>query len=452
MDVVMPKLGLTMAEATLTLWRKAEGDGVKQGDVLFEFDTEKSSLEFECPAGGVLAQILVPEGQTVPCGTPVATLETVSARHEASETRPPAPEDQPLPPAATRADDARDRRSPVATPAAKRCARELEVDLSTVAGRGPRGRIHVADVETAASRLAEEKRLVPDVSQTITPVAKRVASEMGVDSTQVTGSGPGGRVVKEDVLQAASRQLQPALPPASQTIPLSGVRDVIARRMTESAFTAPHVTLFADADVTALVEARTQLNAELASAAPEGQAIKIAYNTLLIAIAARALQRHPRLNACLIDDEIRLYDEVHVALAVDTERGLLVPVVRNADKLDLVSIQRKSDALTQRALAGESLPDDLAGGTFTLTNLGMFEVDGFTPIINQPQAAILGAGHIAPRPAAIDNEIVVRQMMTLSLSFDHRVVDGGPAARFLQQVKRLVERPFALVLPPQETP
>jgi pyruvate dehydrogenase E2 component (dihydrolipoamide acetyltransferase) len=217
--------------------------------------------------------------------------------------------------------------------------------------------------------------------------------------------------------------------------------------MSESAFTAPHVTLFTEADATALVEARAQLNAELVSSGSQGEEIKISYDTLLVAIVARVLREHPRLNACLIEEEIRMYNDVHIALAVDTGHGLLVPVIHYADRLDVVSIQRTSDELIQRALDGKSLPDDLVGGTFTLTNLGIYEIDGFTPIINQPQAAILGIGRITPRAVAVGNEVAVRQMMTLSLSFDHRIVDGGPAARFLQRVKGLVERPFALVIP-----
>jgi len=182
------------------------------------------------------------------------------------------------------------------------------------------------------------------------------------------------------------------------------------------------------------------VNAELA-----GQ-VKVSYNAWLIALLARALREHPALNACLVDDQIRRYRDVNIALAVDTERGLLVPVIRQADTLGLVGIQQAGDALIERALAGKSQPDDLSGGTFTLTNLGMYEIDGFTPIINQPQAAILGVGRIQPRPVAVGEAVQVRPMMTLSLSFDHRLVDGAPAARFLQRVKQLIERPFALLL------
>lgn len=455
MDLVMPKLGLTMTEGTITRWLKAEGEGVRQGEILFEFESEKSALEFESPADGVLGQILAREGQTVPCGTPIAILETSD---EAKGVTP--VWDEPL-----KSDQAVDvsigQRQPIsrpstpplghavsATPAAKRRARELALDLSAVSGRGPQGRVHTVDVEAHASRLGAGDLVTQEEPRAATPVAKRLASEAGLDWRQIPGSGPGGRVVKEDVLRA----IQPVADsmgysPHQQTIPLSGVRGVVARRMSESAFTAPHVTLFTEADATALVEARAQLNAELAASGSRERDTRISYDTLLVAVTARALREYPHLNACLVDGEIRLYGDVHIALAVDTEHGLLAPVIQDADKLDLVSIQHTSDELNQRALSGKSLPDDLVGGTFTLTNLGMFDIDGFTPIINQPQAAILGIGRIMPRAVVIDNELAVRHMMTLSLSFDHRIVDGGPAARFLQRIKRLVERPFALVIP-----
>ncbi len=448
MQIVMPKLGLTMTEGMLARWLKAADAEVKQGEILFEFESDKSLLEYECPADGVLAEILVSAGETVPCGTPVAVLRT------ATDQRPTAPlpvkvgqhlesssQSTAKPPS-----QLTDRPIP-ATPAAKRLARESGMDLSTLSGRGPQGRIQAVDVADAVKVAAAE--LAPP--KTGTPLAKRLARELGVDWTRVSGSGPGGRVVKEDVLNTAQRRPEPAsstpqVPiPAAVPVevqPLTGVRSVIARRMSDSAFTAPHVTLFTEADATNLVEARTQLNTELAGS------VKISYNAILIAIVARALREHPALNACLVNEEIHLYQDIHIALAVDTERGLLVPVIRQADQLDLISIQQSTDTLIERVLAGRSLPDDLTGGTFTLTNLGTYEIDGFTPIINQPQAAILGVGRINPKPVAFEDKVVVRQMMTLSLSFDHRLVDGGPTARFLQRVKQLVERPFALAIPP----
>jgi pyruvate dehydrogenase E2 component (dihydrolipoamide acetyltransferase) len=459
----MPKLGLTMTEGTVARWLKATGEAVKQGEILFEFESDKSLMEYECPADGVLAEILVSAGETVPCGTPVAALTTAGP---APKAVPPssgaaqlgAPVNQPAnQPTSFQSQPTSQSANQLtthpllATPAAKRLARELEVDLAVIAGRGPEGRIQRIDVELAATSGPPAEAAF----KTGTPLAKRLAGELGVDWTQLSGSGPGGRVVKEDVLRALPAS--PASPPAFDAAPgesevpvevqpLAGVRGVIARRMSESAFTAPHVTLFTEADASNLVEARSQLKAEL------GDTIKISYNAMLVAIVARALREHPALNACLVGEEIHLYRDIHIALAVDTERGLLVPVIRQADQLDLVSIQQNADALIERALAGKSLPDDLTGGTFTITNLGMFEIDGFTPIINQPQAAILGVGRINPKPVAADERVVVRRMMTLSLSFDHRLVDGGPAARFVQRVKQLVERPFALAIPRDHGP
>jgi pyruvate dehydrogenase E2 component (dihydrolipoamide acetyltransferase) len=235
-------------------------------------------------------------------------------------------------------------------------------------------------------------------------------------------------------------------------IPISNLRRVIGERMSQSASAAPHVTLFTEAEATNLVSARVQLNEELTLTAPgvEGSpgaaTAKISYNTLFVALVARALREHPRLNSRLEADGIHELAAINIALAVDTERGLVTPVLREVDRLALPAIQAGYDALIGRALAGKSLPDDFAGGTFTITNLGSLDVDGFTPIINPPQAAILGVGRIIEKPVAREGAVVVRPMMALSLSFDHRIVDGAPAGRFLQRIKQLVERPMALVL------
>ena len=235
-------------------------------------------------------------------------------------------------------------------------------------------------------------------------------------------------------------------------IPISNLRRVIGERMSQSASAAPHVTLFTEAEATNLVSARVQLNEELTLTAPGAEGSpgaaksKISYNTLFVAMVASALREQPQLNSRLASDGIHLLAQINIALAVDTERGLVTPVLREADRLALPAIQAGYDALIGRALAGKSLPDDFEGGTFTITNLGSLEVDGFTPIINPPQAAILGIGRIVEKPAARGGAVVVRPMVTLSLSFDHRIVDGAPAGRFLQRIKQLVERPMALVL------
>jgi pyruvate dehydrogenase E2 component (dihydrolipoamide acetyltransferase) len=446
-EIKMPRLGLTMTEGTLVRWLKTEGDIVTPGDMLFEFESDKSLMEFESPAAGKLGKLLIPEGETVPCGTVLAHLIFTGTEPNKTTTAESAQTNN-LVVAQSEPAVSKDRSKLgviEATPAAKRLAYQSGLSLGDISGRGPRGRIQMADVEAAIQTPAYTG------GRSGTPLAKRMAHELGLDWTSLTGSGPGGRVVKADILAASQPTVQvpdqPVDAPLPQesnysTEPLSAVRRVIAQRMSESAFSAPHVTLFTEADATNLVSARSQINSE------PGNTVKVSYNALLIAIIARALGDFPYMNSCLINNEIRRYHEVHIALAVDTDRGLLVPVIRNADQLDILAIQQQGDLVIQRALAGKSLPDDLTGGTFTLTNLGMFDVDGFTPVINQPQAAILGVGRIVPKPVVIENDIVIRQMVILSLSFDHRLVDGGPAARFLQRIKHLTERPFALLLPP----
>lgn len=443
-NIIMPRLGLTMTEGTLAEWLKQPGDPVAAGDILFLFESEKSTMEYEAPADGVLGEILVQVGETVACGTVVALFDPSGSKRTDRGFSPPSTAVAAPPPQAspdpTPSTSSQIPTAVPATPIAKRRARELGLDLATLAGRGPNGRVQLADVEAAVQ--------TSQVSAPATPIARQLAADLSLDLAGIRGSGPGGRIGRDDVLAAARAAIAtgPAQPPVpdrpiySARQPLAGVRGVIARRMSESAFTAAHVTLHTEADATALVAARQQINAEL------GGASKISYNALLVALVARALRQHPALNACLIEDEIRMYEAVNIALAVDTERGLVVPVIRHTDRLDLPGIQRAGDELIQRALAGKSLPDDFSDGTFTITNLGMFEIDGFTPIINQPQAAILGVGRILSRPVACNGAIALRQMMTLSLSFDHRIVDGGPAAGFLQRVKQLIERPFALTL------
>ncbi len=432
-QVVMPKLGLTMTEAKIIQWHKADGQPVEKGETLFSIETEKVALEIEAPASGTL-QVLVPAGQTVPVHTPVAKLLGVSQASldvEAETLAAPAPSapptqrEQNLPPA--KQEEAKGglfsgERLP-ASPKARHLARRRNVPLSGIQGSGPRGMIVAADVEKAAA--AQPK---------VSPVARKLAAEAGVDLSSLAGSGPSGRIMRQDVERAL-----PTHETKSQPIPLSGLRAVIAERMAASWRQRPHVTLTTEADATNLVAARQQAVAELDQ--------KIAYDALLVALLARALAEHPHLNVRLGDEGIERLAPINVGVAVDTERGLLVPVVPDAGSKNLLEIQQALGERVERALAGRSLPDDLSGGTFTLTNLGMFEIDAFTPIINPPESAILGVGRILAKPVVVDGQIVVRQMMALSLSFDHRLIDGGPAARFLQRVKQLIERPFILALP-----
>jgi len=322
------------------------------------------------------------------------------------------------------------------SPRARRLAEEHGVDLAALTASGPEGAIVERDVRAYLDRQP---------TRVATPVARRMAEEAGLDWREVAGSGgPRGRVTRADVarvLQSAPAAGEPALPPpgineAAETIPLRSVRAVIAERMAHSAATTAPVTLTAEADATALVELRRQL-------AQDG--VDVSYNDLFLYVLGRALRDQPQLNASLEGDAVVVWRRIHIGLAVDTDRGLLVPVVRDVDAKGLRQIAQETQALVERARAGGCTPDDLHGGTFTLTNLGMAGIDAFTPIINLPETAILGVGRIKARPAVVEGELCVRQTMWLSLTFDHRLVDGGPAARFLQRVVQLVERPHLLM-------
>jgi len=471
-EVILPKLGQTMEEGTIIEWLKQEGDEVRRGEVIFTTESDKATLEVEAPGKGYLRKILVPAGETVPVLTVVGlmtrTLDEDLSGYEGQQFQVSGLRSQVAEAAAlTRAEPetgAETRFFPknlvsqriFASPRARKLAREKSVDLSQVVGTGPNGRIAERDVVAYLESLPK-----------VTPVARRLAEQAGLSLHTVQGSGPGGRITKEDVERAVgefqvpgfrSQVAEATLPAAPapeaaqpetlkpETLkPISGVRAVIARHMFEShQMTAP-VTLTTEADATAFVEVREQLKASLA----DELGFNLGYNDLLIRVVARALREFPYMNARLEGDHatgaIRYLSEVNVALAVDTERGLMVPVVRDADRKGLVEIAREVRGLVERVQAGTALPDELTGSTFTVTNLGAYEIDGFTPIINLPETAILGVGRIKPRPAVVDGEVCVRQTVWLSLTFDHRLVDGAPAARFLRRIKQFIEEPYLLL-------
>jgi pyruvate dehydrogenase E2 component (dihydrolipoamide acetyltransferase) len=442
MQIVLPKLGLTMTHGTITEWLKSPGDAVAVEEPLCTYETEKVTLELTAPQAGVLSEILVPVGEQVPVGTPVCVVTTLADDRTSAGTTPAGSartKGLDTPPVASVEE------RPAATPKAKALSRELGIDLRNVQGRGPGGRIHVADHCGPARPGQQSPRKAPRSRH----LARRIAEANGIDLHGVAGSGLDGLIVREDVERALEHVEKFAAQPRAsggpdQVVPLSGIRRIIGDRMSRSAFTAPHVTLMTEAEATNLVSARAQLNEELAASSQPG--LKISFNTLLVALLARALQEHPYLNARLEPDGIHLAPEINIALAVDSDRGLVTPVLHDVVQLSLAEIQRGYDALTERAMSGASLPEDFDGGTFTITNLGSLDVDGFTPIINPPQSGILGIGRILEKPVARDGAVVIRPVVTLSLSFDHRVVDGAPAARFLQRIKQLVERPMALLI------
>lgn len=437
-EVILPKLGQTMEEGAIVEWLKNEGDPIKRGEVLFTVESDKAVLEVESTARGFLRKILVPAGQPVPVLTVVALItreadEDISGyrgagNQEAGERVAEAGVQVVV---AERGTAEPHARRIVASPRARKVAREKGVDLARVAGSGPGGRIVEKDVlEFVASRPRP------------TPVAAKVAESLGVDLAAVSPTGPRGRITKADV-QAAVPTPVPAEPPVAESVPVVGLRRIIAERMAASHSQTARVTLITEADATGFVEAREQLKA----AVTEEWGFAPGYNDLLGLVVARALREFPYMNARLSEsgEFIERLPTVNLGLAVDTERGLLVPVVRDADQKGLRDFGTEFRSLVERARAGKSLPDDLSGGTFTITNLGMYDVDAFTPIINLPEAAVLGVGRIQPKAVVRDGQIVTRQMWTLSLAFDHRLVDGAPAARFLQRIKQLVENPVLLL-------
>jgi pyruvate dehydrogenase E2 component (dihydrolipoamide acetyltransferase) len=449
-EVILPKLGQTMDEGVIVEWVKREGDPVKRGDLLFTVESDKAVLDVEATARGFLRKILVPSGQTVPVLKVVAIMtrkadEDISGYDDSgaqadkagaleAAPQPVASESRPVQPGTGRI---------VASPRARKTAREKGVDLAPVTGTGPGGRIVEKDVlEYVASQPK------------VTPVAARVAEALGVDLGSVSGSGVSGRIMKEDIVAVAAPVPAPGAPPpeaapAAESVPaveteaLTGLRRIIAERMAASHAETARVTLVTEADAVAFVEAREQLKATVT----EEWGFAPGYNDLLALVVARALREFPYMNARLNADgtSIQRLPTVNLGMAVDTERGLLVPVIRDAGRKGLRAFGTEFRALVERARVAKSLPDDLTGGTFTITNLGMYDVDAFTPIINLPEAAILGAGRIQLKAVVQDGEVVARQMWTLSLVFDHRVVDGAPAARFLQRIKQLVENPFLLL-------
>ena len=436
-EVLAPPLGQTVDTVTLVTWYKQEGETVKEGEPLFAIETDKATLDIEAQASGILRRVTASEGDAVQVLSAIALIvapdEEVPQEKavEQKATKPSIDQTSPVsdvsPLAAAHPKTAAGKRLFVVSPRARRLAEAEGVSLENLSGTGPEGAIVERDVRAYLERQTQV---------TITPVAERMAKEAGLDWRQIQGSGPRGRVTREDV-SAAIRQAGVSRPlnEAVAEMPLQGIRAIIAERMAESVSTTARVTLTAEADASALVALREQLAAD---------GFTVSYNDLLLYVLGRVLRDQPALNASLEGNTIRQWRRVHIGLAVDTERGLLVPVVRDVDTKRLAQLAQETKDLSERARTAKLTSDELHGGTFTLTNLGMFGIDAFTPIINLPEAAILGVGRIKVRPVVQDDEVVIRQMVWLSLAFDHRLVDGGPAARFLQRVVQLVEHPHLM--------
>jgi pyruvate dehydrogenase E2 component (dihydrolipoamide acetyltransferase) len=394
-DVSLPRLGQGMEAGTIVRWLKSEGDQVEKGEPLYELDTDKVTQEVEAEAGGVLLKILAGEGEEIEVGKRIAVIgeegEDVADEVEVEE-------------------DVQEEGSPGA-------AREEERE---------HGR------EAAKEEPEPEEAARADGRVKASPLARRIARERGIDLAALTGTGPDGRIVAEDVERAATAPAHAtvgAAPLEAEVVPLTSLRKTIARRLTQ-AWEAPAFQISMSADMTRSLAVRERLRDE-----------GVTVTDVLTKLAAIALLRHREVNAQFADDELRIFPNAHIGLAVATERGLIVPVLREVERKSLVQLAAERSEIVQRTREGKLSQDDLEDGTFTISNLGMYGVEIFTAVLNPPQAAILAVGAIEEKPVVENGDLVARPLMAMTLTCDHRAVDGAKAAEFLRELKTLLEEP-----------
>jgi pyruvate dehydrogenase E2 component (dihydrolipoamide acetyltransferase) len=408
-NVYMEALSPTMEEGRVVKWLKRDGDPVKTGETLAEVETDKAVMDLVARADGVLRQVAAAEGQTVAVGSVVAVIAAPGEAITAAAASAPKP-----------------------TPA-------------PVSGSGERGAVPSAATPADATRVKAS------------PLARRIAKEAGVDLKLVTGTGPGGRVTKRD-LEARAVTAQPApqreVPfpaPRSpvvtrrgepyQDVPLTQIRKTIAKRLVTSLGPIPHFFLTTEVDMERASEARDALNKQLGD-----QGGKVSFNDIIIKATAHALTKHPACNAWFQEDHIRYWNEVHIGMAVAVEDGLITPVIRNAELKSLADIGREAKELADRARSRRLQPNEYTGATFSVSNLGMFDIDQFTAVINPPEAGIIAVGSIVQKPVVVDGQPAVRRRMRITMSCDHRVIDGATGAAFLRTLKQMLENPLAMLL------
>ena len=404
--VHMEALSPTMEEWRLVKWTKQEGDAVKTGDTLAEVETDKAVMELVARADGQLIKVMVPEGSTVPVGNVVAYIGAPGEKVDGGSA--PAP-------AATKPSALRPQ--PSAAPAPAPAPAAPIVDTSRVKA---------------------------------SPLAKRIAKETGVDLARLQGSGPGGRVVKRDLEGAPAPDVPVPLPSSPvpvvrsgapyDDVPLTQIRKTIAKRLAASIGPIPHFFLTTEVDMERAVEAREALNRQL------GDQGKVSFNDIVIKAVAIALTKHRACNAWFQEDHIRYWNAVHIGMAVAVEDGLITPVIRDADRKTLAEIGTEARELAQRARNRKLKPDEYTGATFSVSNLGMFDIDQFTAVINPPESGIIAVGSIVPKPVAEGAAVVVRRRLRLTMSCDHRVIDGATGAQFLRTLKQMLENPLAMLL------
>jgi pyruvate dehydrogenase E2 component (dihydrolipoyllysine-residue acetyltransferase) len=461
--VLMPALSPTMTEGKIARWLKKEGEAVKSGDVLAEIETDKATMEVEAVDEGKLGKILVPGGtENVKVNTPIALIlgedEKPSALEGAAAEAPaakPAAAPAPAAPAAAPAAGA--------TPLAQRMAQQSGINLTVIPGSGPGGKVTRADVAGAAGGAAPAVRAVGDHAGRVfaSPLARRLAQQAGLDLSQVSGSGPHGRIVKADIEAAANGgaaarapagrgapAARPAPPPSGPTpyhlAPLSTMRKVIAKRLTEAKQTIPHYYLTVDCEIDALLRGRAALNAQ----SPEkGEgAYKLSVNDFVIKAVATALKKLPAANASWSEDGIIMYDRVDISVAVAIPAGLITPIVFDAANKGLIQISQEMKLLAQKAKDNKLKLEEFQGGTFSISNLGMFGTKEFAAVINPPQAGIIAVGAGEQRPVVKNGQLAVATVMSCTLSADHRVIDGALGAELMATFKKLIEEPLGMLL------
>jgi len=426
----MPVLGMAQDTGKLISWLKMEGEAVLEGEPIMEVETDKATVEIEASVSGSLGGVRAQEGDEVPVGQVIAWIldpgeSPPDVDDPQYETAPPfrvapeAPQDSPM--------EVVEGIAPAASPVAQKMAAEHGIDLAMVKADG--GRIQKADIlayiKNQKGRQAGA-RLTP-----ASPKARRLAAEQDINIATLTGSGSGGAVLSEDVLAVDTRT------PSTTSLTISTVWQRMAERVTQSWTSAPHFYLLREVNASRLVSWRTQVK--------EHTGKRITYTDLLVKLVAAALRQHPQANAAWNHGEILLNDEINIGLAIATEEGLFVPVIHRADQLSLSQITDRRSELVRLAQDGKLGLEDLQGGTFTLTNLGMYGVDIFNAVLNPPQAAILAVGRITERVVPVNGQPAVQPVMMLSVSYDHRAIDGARGAQFLETLANLVEEPLILL-------
>jgi len=396
LEIILPKIDEAMTEGTIVEWKKKEGDRVEKGDILYILETEKVTWEVEAPGSGILSKVIANEGDVVAVGTIVAFI---------------------------------------LQPGEKTPEISTKVRQETKEAIAPAEKVEVTEKPEAIEEAIKIKA---------SPLAKRIAKEHGIDLSLVKGTDPSGRISKEDVIQAIEEAENIKVTPAEQeeVIPMSTMRKTIAQRMTESFQSAPHFYLSVEADVRELVQVRENLMPSIEKLT----GLRLTYTDLLLKITARALAEYPEINVTWTGDGIKHRSDINLGLAIAVEDGLIVAVIRQANTKSLTEITTIRDDLAQRAAQGKIRLDEMRNGSLTLTNLGMFGIDQFNAIINPPESCILAVGRIMDKPVVDNGQVVIRPRMNLTLSIDHRVLDGVSGSRFLQRIKELIEQPKLMML------